>query len=47
VKKLRDERAVAKADFIEVDGFTQIQTIKQAWTVAKAKKAEALTLFDK
>merc|ERR1712167_280278 len=47
VKKLRDERNEAKKNFTEVNGFSQVQTIRDSWLAEKEKSDAYVTLQTK
>jgi hypothetical protein len=43
VKKLRDARALAVANFTEVNGFDQVKAIREAWIAEKAQSEGRIT----
>jgi hypothetical protein len=47
VNNLRDERAVAKENFTEVNGFAQVQAIRDAWLTEKEASTSYISLTTK
>jgi len=47
VKALRDERAIAKENFTEVNGFAQVQAIRDSWLVEKEASDAYISLQKK
>jgi hypothetical protein len=43
VKKLRDARALAVANFEEVNGFEQVRAIREAWLVEREQSEGRIT----